>query len=441
MRLSSSTKLLIASLAHAHGQYLANELSFGYGHRISPEGSTSIPNFAIQGNPNLPEVLSNKLILTPPAPGNQRGAVWSDRSLQKSDWIIDVEFRTNGPERAGGNFNIWVARDGAHEIGSASVFTAGKFEGLVLVVDQYGGSSGTIRGFLNDGTTDYKSQHNIDGLAFGHCYFAYRNLGRPSQIKLRHSNNGLKVEVDGNSCIETSKVRIPSGYRIGITAASAENPDSFEVFKLVTLTEEAHNTGSEQDYESNYARDPPTKGQDQQQVRFGRSGQVVEGQAGQQDYDDDLPDASADTITSSKAQFADLHNRIQSSNHHLSTIFRKMGQNDVVGEKRHEELSVMLGEIKGLLTKLDSINALDSRIKDLEKETRQLRNELTSQVRTSENSIKYHLNDKHEQMSDHVFKHRTGHTRLIVVIIAGQLVLLGGYVYYKRRKATPKKYL
>ncbi len=410
--------------------------------RISPEGSQSIPNFSIQGNPKVPELLSNKLILTPPAPGNQRGAVWSDRAITNINWIVDVEFRVNGPERGGGNLNIWLVRDGAHEVGSASVFSASKWEGLALVVDQHAGSAGTLRGFLNDGTTDFRTQHNIDSLAFGHCNFAYRNLGRPSQVKLRHNEQGLKVEVDGRLCFETDKVRLPSGYRLGITAASADSPDSFEVFKLVTLNEDVGSSSSQQ-YNSGQGnnRDPPAEAQERPHVRYGRGGQALGGQQQQVELEEGLPDESADKIVSSKAQFADLHNRIQSSNHHLSTIFQQMSLNSGVGERRHEELSIMLGEMKGLLSKLDGIAPLENRIKDLEKETRQLRQELSSQVRTAENSIKYHLSDKHEALSEHVTKHAPGHMKLILVIIGGQLALLGGYVYYKRRKNSPKKYL
>ncbi|KAF5264406.1 hypothetical protein FOXYS1_4802, partial [Fusarium oxysporum] len=59
----SLAALLAASLSQA--QYLISELSFGHAGRISPpEARGQIPNFAVQGNPNTPEVLSNRIILT-----------------------------------------------------------------------------------------------------------------------------------------------------------------------------------------------------------------------------------------------------------------------------------------------------------------------------------------------------------------------------------------
>jgi lectin, mannose-binding 1 len=65
-------------------------------------GETKVPGFTLQGNPAIPEILSDKLILTPPAPGGYRGAIWSEKTLDYDNWIVDVDFRTSGPERGTG---------------------------------------------------------------------------------------------------------------------------------------------------------------------------------------------------------------------------------------------------------------------------------------------------------------------------------------------------
>jgi len=189
------------------------------------------------GTPETPQVLSNKVILTPPAPGNARGSIWASNPNKYATWVADVDFRVGGPERGGGNLNIWLARGGNSDIGQSSIYTISKFDGLALVLNQHGGSGGMIRGFLNDGTIDFKSQPNIDSLAFGHCNYAYRNLGRPSQIKFRQTQDNFRVEIDGRLCFESNKISIPPGYSFGITAASADVADSHEVFKMVVMTE------------------------------------------------------------------------------------------------------------------------------------------------------------------------------------------------------------
>ncbi len=383
-------------------------------------------------------MLSDKLILTPVAPGNHRGAVWSDKTLQQQDWIADVEFRANGPERGGGNLNIWLVRDGSHSIGSESVYTSGKFEGLALVIDQHSGSGGMLRGFLNDGTTDYRNHHNVDNLAFGHCSFSYRNLGRPTQIKLRQADGKFSVEVAGRPCFESDKIRIPSGYNFGVTAASADNPDSFELFKLAVLTSENHHEQHGKDHHDNQASYGTTDQGKAQRMTFGRSGQA----SIEDPFDNAIPDESAEKITSSKSQFADLHNRLQSVNHHLSTIFRSVAQYATIDEQRHAETSVMIGEIKGLLSRFDKLDVLEQRLRDIENEMRGMRHEVTGRLRDHENNIKYHVSEKHENMSKEVKTHqKSGHTKLILVVIGSQVLLVGAFVYYKRRKTSPKKYL
>ena len=58
------------------------------------------------------------MVLTPVAPGNQRSAVWSEQTLNHETWVADVDFRASGPERGGGNLNIWLTAGGAAEMGS-----------------------------------------------------------------------------------------------------------------------------------------------------------------------------------------------------------------------------------------------------------------------------------------------------------------------------------
>ena len=66
--------------------------------------------------------------------------------------------------------------------------------------------AGSIRGFLNDGTTDFKNQPHLESLAFGHCDYSYRNLGRPSKLQLKQDSSGFEVNVDGNPCFRSDIV-------------------------------------------------------------------------------------------------------------------------------------------------------------------------------------------------------------------------------------------
>ncbi|KAM0352417.1 hypothetical protein ACHAPU_002084 [Fusarium lateritium] len=437
----SLAALLAASLSQA--QYLISELSFGHAGRISPpEARGQIPNFAIQGNPTTPEVLSNRIILTPIAPGNQRGSIWGQQPLLRNQWIADVDFRANGPDRGRGNLNIWLVRNGPATIGSGSIYTVGKFDGLALVIDTSGGSSGMIRGFLNDGNTDYARKSNVDELSFGHCPYNYRNLGRPSQIKLRQSAKTFRVEVDGKLCFESEKISIPTGYQFGVTAATPDNPDSFEVFKMVVMADNS-DTGA--------VRNDPPKQQEQQQQQQQQNqnqnqarGQPVQDNAKKNDKrnDGEYADENPDIFQSSKSQFMDLHNRLQNTNHQLASLQRTSSRHQQQDEKRHEDLTSLIGQLRGDMRKLDDITALQSRIMELEKDVQGLRKELTRKLQSTERTFKDSLSSHHDSLSEAVMSKTPGHRFLIFSIIGTQCLLVAAYVVYKRRRASmPKKYL
>jgi mannose-binding lectin 1 len=383
----------------------------------------AIPNFQLAGTP-VPQVLSNKVVLTPPGYRNSRASIWAATPLQHRSWVADFDFRASGPERGGGNLNIWLARDGADAIGTASIYTVAKFDGLALVINSQGGTPGMVRGFLNDGTTDYASRGGaVDELAFGHCQYAYRNLGRPSQIKLRQNAQGFRVEVDGRLCFETDKFTIPPGYRFGITAATPDNPDSFEVFKMVVMSDSSQiEEGGGAGIRMNNDRAPPS-------AKF--SG-------------DEMPEEDADIFTTSKTQFADLHNRLQAISRQMTSVVRVVGKTAPQDETRHAETSKMIHDLTDEVRRLAGIEAdLGMRVSAMEKEVKALKGAIHSRVAQSEHVLKGYLVDQHATLSETVLDHARGkHLRLIFIIVGSQVLLVGLFVLYKRKKnSLPKKFL
>ncbi|KHN97648.1 Legume-like lectin [Metarhizium album ARSEF 1941] len=432
MRFSGHVVALAILLAAgpSQAQVLINELSFGHSGRLGA-GDGKIPHFTITGQPHQPEVLSNKIILTPIDPGNQRSSIWSDAPLTHSTWVADIDFRASGPDRAGGNLNIWLVRRGKEEVGTNSVYTAGKFDGLVLVVDSHGGSGGMIRGFLNDGTVDHVSQPNVDKLAFGQCNYFYRNLGRPSQIKLRQTASSFKVEVDGHSCFETDKVSLPPGYYFGITAATPETPDSFEVFKLVVLSDSAV-SGDNKQHSSR--QDQPGNNQARQAQQAQQNNNDGVGNA--------IPDQSADTFQTSKEQFADLHNRLQSVTHQITGVYAAVSKHHQMDEARHEEMKKAFDSLRHELAALRQIGDLQSKIRELELEIHSMHRDMRQKLDAHGQSFEANLRSHHRSLSAALSDSIPGHGKLMVFFVGTQIVLVTGYVVYKRRRtSSPKKYL
>lgn len=416
--ISVVTWLLLTSSTFA--QSTIDQLSFGHNEKLSPD-LRAIPGWHIIGEKHTPQILSDRIILTPPAPGSTRGALWAQATMTNGEWSAEISFRASGQDRGSGNLQIWYVRDGRVAVGSDSVYTIGNFEGLVLTIDQYGGKGGTLRGFLNDGGTSYKDHHSVDSLAFGHCDFSYRNLGRPSRVRMTNDEGGLKVEIDDQPCFSSDKVKLPSDYYFGISAATAENPDSFEINHFVTST---------------------TKGVTRDASQVGRQ------QAGERlpNAPEQLPDADAASIRKQDEQFADLHNRIQGLSHQINNIFSEFEKISNTLAERHNEV---VGKIPR--SSQDQMNAMGRRVESIENivkriqqdvEGRDYKEHLTNLQQAVE-GVRGGLADSlPETLSNIITTSAPRMGMFVFVVIAVQIMLVGVYIVYKRRRDNaPKKYL
>ncbi|OQE44312.1 hypothetical protein PENCOP_c002G05574 [Penicillium coprophilum] len=420
----------LALLAAGATSQIIDSSSFGTAQTISPNRD-SIPGWAIGGEGHEPSVLSNKLILTPPYPGNTRGSVWAQSPVSQSEWSAEFQFRASGPERAGGILQLWYTKDGQSRIGTSSIYTVGQFDGFALVIDTHGGSGGSVRGFLNDGTIDYKSHNSPDSLAFGHCNYFYRNLGRPSIVKIKQTSSIFEVTIDDKLCFSTNKVSLPAGNTFGITAATPENPDSFEIFKFIL--ESAAGQGST--ISSNQGSTP------------------------QQPIVNQIPDQPPQPIINSgtemsmnglAAQIADLSGRIQLAGKATNLILQEIRNQAQKADERHAEL------VQKSLAQDRQLAQFDSRLSRVEQVLQTVQSDLKSVASQSKdysgrfNQLHETLRSSHLSLSENLQGHllsvitasspRMGF--FIFLLIAFQVVLVISYVIYKRRRANmPKKFL
>ncbi|KAK6348284.1 hypothetical protein TWF718_006090 [Orbilia javanica] len=436
--------------------------TFGHNHPISRDGQ-SIDHFEVIGHP---EILSDRVILTPPHPGNQRAAIWSDHSNHNEQWEFHVPFRASGPERAGGSLQIWYTYRGSSVTGTSSIYTAKPFEGLAIVIDSQGGR-GKIRGYLNDGTTDYSIHHHPQSLAFGQCDAAYRNLGRPSDLKISYTHeHGLRVELDDHLCFETNKVHVPSNYRWGVSAASAENPDSFELFGLKLALhkewEEHHSDEQHHDDQHHYDHHEEKENKDKNREKKGekpnshheeelhrRQQEIsdVHARMTEQKYKEfksqyEFKDEDASHFKDHDAQFSDLHLRMQALTHQVAEVQRVTGEISFNVHNMVQTLDEFFGHHNG------DGNHFDNTLKDL---SRRLNN-IDQTVQNFERSLRHegdkinrlneHHDNLHHSIKDAVVSHGPNMGFSISILIVFQVMLAIAYIVYKRRRSmSPKKYL
>ncbi|KAL1961138.1 hypothetical protein VTO42DRAFT_3083 [Malbranchea cinnamomea] len=399
------------------GTYVDN-LSFGHGRRIAPWGQNKIPGWQTVAEGHEAEIMSDRVVLTPPYPGNKRGALWAETAVTLPEWTVDLDFRASGEERGSGNFQLWYVKDGKDKVGTASIYTVGQFDGFALAIDAHGGRGGSVRGFLNDGTTDYKSHQSVDSLAFGRCDYAYRNLGRPSKIQIKHTSNSFEVLVDQRTCFKTNKVSLPPGNFLGISAASAENPDSFEVFKLAVSAPDPSSGnfgGGHRSYQAQYQ--PPGA----------QNGNPVGG--------------NNIDLSALRNQIADLQSRLNSLTSTTERILSEMSGLSHRADDKHQELlrrAAGRDQLSSLDTRLQRVERLVEAVqKDVQRTQRHF-DMLQDTVQKSHHGLLEHV-----QSTTNMILSSTPRMGLFIFfVLSFQLLLAGLYVWYKRRRANmPKKFL
>lgn len=153
-----------------------------------------------------------------------------------------------------------------------------------------------------------------------------------------------------------SKIKLPQDYYFGVTAASADTPDAYEVYKFVTTTS------------SSIAREEPRRNPPpQQQQQYQQPPAYQQQQQYQQHYED----TQASQYKNQEAQFADLHNRLQFMAHAIDNIQAAVSKLSDSSEGRHQEISrnVMTG---------DQLKAMDQRIQGIERTVRDYQKEFSS---------------------------------------------------------------
>jgi lectin, mannose-binding 1 len=263
-------------------------------------------------------------------------------------------------------------------------------------------------------------------------------------LKINQNNQNFQVTIDGNLCFESTKIRLPVGYYFGITAVSSENPDSFEVNRLVVTTE-TYTFNNQQQGQLSRDTDPGNTGEANQAPTFSDSASFIE----------DPPEVDAEKVDVSK-QFADLHNRLQAILKHVSALHREytMGRQNEESKLTaiHKMVSKQMYSRSGSGSPSSSssssatddlIKAMDQRLQDMEKKF----NDLANQIQ----QIKYalpdtgHIEDLKRTLKDtHIslLSVAPRHGFLIFTILGSQALLVVAYFVYKRRRAnSPKKFL
>lgn len=140
---------------------------------------------------------------------------------------------------------------------------------------------------------------------------------------------------------------LPAGYHFGISAASAETPDSFEVFKFVLTT--ATSVTREQPQR----KQPPPQQAPSDQQQQGNNAPVQNAPV------QNTPSSSSIT----PQEFSQLQNRVESMSQSVENIFSQLVKLAESSENRHRELVPKVDRLGGMDQRLQSVESTLAAIK------------------------------------------------------------------------------
>ena len=157
---------------------------------------------------------------------------------------------------------------------------------------------------------------------------------------------------------------MPQYYNFGITAASAENPDSFELYKFLLFT-----SGS-------ITREEPRRAQ----TPYGEQPNINV---------NNPPDTPAPSVDQT-AQFQDLHNRLQTLTHSIDSLYNEVRALADRSEARHQELS------RNAISP-ERLDAIDIRLHGIETIVRGYQGQFSG--------LESSLKDTHSSLAENLPKH------------------------------------
>lgn len=147
-----------------------------------------------------------------------------------------------------------------------------------------------------------------------------------------------------------------------------------------------------------------------------------------------IQDVLASSVKTDNDRFEDLHNRIQDLAHHVAAIYTSIETINEQAELRHNALMSRLAPIDD--RSAHSVRLAEQIIRDVE----------SKDYKELINAMHRRLEDNHKDIPNLVqavvSKHGLSWMSLLAIAFAVQVMVVGAYmVYKKRRGGAPKKYL
>jgi hypothetical protein len=238
---------------------------------------------------------------------------------------------------------------------------------------------------------------NAEKHAFGACKVQHRNVGTIGSIKLIYNVASLKVYHNDALCFENAHVSLPSQYYFGVSSQSDEIPDSHELFGV-------------------HVSSVPTEHQPQAQAYHSPPVAEAHPQQGSGSQDALAMQQALKALSSDVAIVKSQLTQMDQIKETLSRLQEAVHRTDAT-----------VSSIQSTPKNQAQIGHLEASLKDLSSQV--------SRVNDRFVSLEKHVQQQLEQS-------RSKQSGGVYVLIAAQIILLGLYtIYRKRRDAAKSKFL
>lgn len=190
-------------------------------------------------------IITNGYVRLTPDQRSKSGAIWNNVPCTLRDWELHVHFKVHGAasDLFGDGLAIWYAKN---RIENGPVFgSKDYFVGLAVFLDTYANQNGPhnhnhpyISAMVNNGSQHY--DHDRDGThtELDGCESHFRKVPHDTYVAIRYEHNKLTVstDIDGKNtwkpCFSVDKVRLPTGYYFGASAATGDLSDNHDIISL-----------------------------------------------------------------------------------------------------------------------------------------------------------------------------------------------------------------
>ncbi|CAG0897087.1 unnamed protein product [Cyprideis torosa] len=203
--------------------------------------SLGLPNWDFHGS----TMITSSFIRLTPDQQSRNGGIWNTVPVYTRNWEVQVHFKVHGhgKDLFGDGLAFWYTKD---RMSPGPIFgSKDRFVGLAIILDTYSNHNGPhnhqhpyISAMVNNGSLSY--DHDRDGThtQLAGCSSKFRNANSDTYFAVRYEKDVLTVftDVEGKrrwqECFKVPDVILPTGYYLGLTAATGDLSDHHDVVSV-----------------------------------------------------------------------------------------------------------------------------------------------------------------------------------------------------------------